>query len=234
MVLVNIPQAGVVEIADENIVGSKTIENFLQYASSNPNVVIPLSVNYNDWQQYLQFLNIVHGSNNGHNEVKIGALVIIDYLDNLQQAAKWCELYRSELQHNEIHNHNIIKSTMVYIINKYTQFIPNDVLPFDLLDDFNGILTRLNKDYNGKPVPINGTYNIVDTLYSPNIAKTYYDIIRSRSTHTMTNKYIDNVNNMKFILQEDIFTAVNNDSVLYDNNNDYYNNNHYGMYVYKL
>jgi len=48
MVLVNIPQAGVVEIADENIVGSKTIENFLQYASSNPNVVIPLSVNYND------------------------------------------------------------------------------------------------------------------------------------------------------------------------------------------
>ena len=123
---------------------------------------------------------------------------------------------------------------MVYIINKYTQFIPNDVLPFDLLDDFNGILTRLNKDYNGKPVPINGTYNIVDTLYSPNIAKTYYDIIRSRSTHTMTNKYIDNVNNMKFILQEDIFTAVNNDSVLYDNNNDYYNNNHYGMYVYKL
>jgi len=244
MVLVDVPEGGLCEIANKNIVGSKTIENFLQCHNADPNTAIPLSVNYKDWQQYLHFLDVINGINSNNisdNNVKIGALVIIDYLDNLQQAIKRCKLYKDEIEHYvshnsyDSHNHGVVKNILRSLINEYTQFIPNVVLSFDMLSDFEVILGCINSNYVSKPLPIEGVFNIVSSLYSSDIVKTYHDTVRRfKSMHIISDEYVDNIITKKFILQKCGFTSINNNSILYHGNNNYYDDSNYGTTMYKL
>ena len=52
----------------------------------------------------------------------------------------WCKLkYRLLRKQYGIRDGNVSRLTLIRIINDYTEFIPKEVLPFDLLLDFESI-----------------------------------------------------------------------------------------------
>jgi hypothetical protein len=166
-------QGEIFQLSDTDVEGSKTIENLLNYNSSI-NEPILINVNLNDWHAYLDFLN--------DNQADIGALKVIDYLDNLSQARLWCELTyillkkKYENQSKEVYTegaiNKLILSILSDIIDRYTEFTIGEVLPFKLLSEFEDILQRIEEQGN-KALSTNDIDHIVYTLYSTNITGVY-------------------------------------------------------------
>jgi hypothetical protein len=180
MVLTQV-QNKIFNVQDKYITGSKTIENLLHDTKSpDINQPIPIFVDLYDWGSYLDFLY--------HDQLTVGALKVIDYLDNLQQARHWCKLEYQFLRQQEEHRYhindtrdaminfindtNVIRNIMIKTINTYTEFIPDDVLPLEVLNNLETILLHF-KNIGDKEVPLEDMRDIIYNLYSTRISLLY-------------------------------------------------------------
>ena len=212
-------QGQMFDLETKDVIGSKTIENLIQYYTGGI-VSVHIGVNLDDWYEYVDFLD--------YSNPTFAALKVIDYLDNVLQARIWCVLkYRLLRKQYGIRDDNIVTNTLITIINDNTQFIPEQVLPFDLLLDFDSILHRV-KDINNNKLSVEHISHIVNTLYSPYIAGIYYNLIRLKSIGDMSVKYIDGIESLKFILQidNDTFRVIDDEVILYQDDIGYYNSDY--------
>ena len=216
----------------KDIEGSKTIENLLDYGGGGEHhqnvgvdIPIPITVNLGDWYKYLDFLN--------HDEATIAALKVIDYLDNVDQARLWCNVGYTQLkQQNNINKYidaNIDFNTIRQTINQYTEFIPEQVLPFELLVDFEDMLQRI-KEWGNRPLPNYYIKHIVYTLYSVKIAGVYYNVSIVRLLEDITNNYTSYFKNHLILQSYDEQIKILDDNIIlrqgdynyYDGQNSHY------------
>ena len=188
-------------VADEDLFGSKTIEDLLQsrYVSRSNNEAIPIMVGLADWHSYLEFLNKGIASES--------ALRVINYLDNLSQAQRWCYLrYSNILRYTDLTDNvesvDPARNEITESINKLTEFLPEQVLPIGLLTTFEDILTRLqavDTDVNSG-ITSDEAKHIVKSLFSSRIYDAYNEATR-RSLSSMTVGYMDTLTDKMFILR---------------------------------
>jgi len=236
MVLVEV-EGLIFDIDNKHIIGSKTIENFLQYCNTGDNVqtqmVIPLNVSLNLWYEYLQFLD---DNNDDSYQPTIGTLKVIDYVDNELQAKIWCELYCKQLRNEDWSLATFNNSVLTKIINQNTQFIPQHILPFDLLDTFESILYRV-RQLSSTCLQQHYICHIVKTLFSFYITNKHYNITKIKNIIDIPHDNITDMINNKFILQTKIkiggVETINSNAVLYPSTNYYYSTD-FGEYKLNL
>jgi len=105
-------------LSERDVEGSKTIENLRHYNVNRGlyepiDIIVPLA----DWDEYMQFLQ--------HGTPSIGALKIIDYLDNLEQAKTW---FWNRYE-NDINNVYEPEGQILDIIKRNTQFSIQELFP---------------------------------------------------------------------------------------------------------
>jgi len=213
------------ELETKDVIGSKTIENLLQYYniddSSQTRVDISLGVNLDVWYEYLDFLD--------YGQPTIGALKVIDYVDNTSQARTWCELYYRLLRRKHglrnTDDTKDIKNILTQTINDNTQFVPQYILPFNLLDTFESILPRVKElSSTSKHLQYNIIQHIINTLFSSYVVNTYNNIVTLKSINNILDGYMTKINSKRFILQTDTGNpkAANDNIILYYDDVDYY------------
>jgi hypothetical protein len=205
------------DVDDKDVIDSKTIENLLSYYDINSPIF--LNVHIDDWYQYLDFLD--------YHQPTLAALKVIDYLDNVQQARLWCELQYMVLRKHKdmknIYDPNTFIGILTQTINRYSEFIVDDVLPFKLLTTFEGILRRI-KSMGNKELSFDHVRDIVNTLFSQHIAKLHYETHRFKSVPDIPLEFVDDIERNKFILQidNDTYRAIDDDIILHDDDWRYY------------
>ena len=222
-------QGEIFELEPKDIIGSVTINNLLQYytgedGNSHGNITIPLGLSIETWYQYLDFLD--------YNQPTIGALRVIDYIDNVSQTKIWCLLYYKLLRKQYGSNHNdTIKDTLIKIVSDNTQYIPYEVLPFNLLDTFETMLPRIKEmsTTTGNVLPHNNVKHIINTLFSPYIANIVNNINNIKHTlYDVTNGYVNKIISKRLILRSLTggHEVLNSEIILHYDDDDYYNFEH--------
>lgn len=164
-------------LAAKDLVGSKTINNLLQTPSQTQTATdtadernVVLTVELDDWRSYLEFLD--------KRTASVEALKVISYLDNLQQAQRWCESkYFSVISKITPLGDQAIKTArnkISKLVNTFTKYQPAQVMPFRLLTNFQEVLTRIQTVDASDKLSYDDVRLIVLTLFTRDI---YYDYL---------------------------------------------------------
>jgi len=200
------------------LAGSKTIEGLLEYHKINADEAIPIYVKLDNWLAYMSFLSYSVESN------PIGALVVINYLDNIEQTRRWCQLVYGDRKRELFARVNPISqeidrrltNDLSHIITQYTEFKPNEVLPFKLLYTFEDILARI-QSFGNQEVTADDTDHILKRLFSSSVGKWYIQFTRTKQYEKLTAVDLTRLSDWMFIVKaRDAVSHVANDrKILY-------------------
>ena len=189
-------------LADKDLDDSQTIKDLLQsqYVFQSSDEAIPIMVDLTDWRSYLEFLS--------RNLASEAALKVINYLDNLPQAQRWCDAKYSDILHHisqmnrEEDINNAARKKISELVNKLTEFLPDQVLPVRLLTTFQDILTRLQSITTNADMTLTAqeAKHIVRQLFSEYIYEAYGGLIK-KSLSTKKSNYINYLTSRMFVLK---------------------------------
>ena len=219
-------------LPESDIVGSRVIEDLLQYRELEDNEAIVVKVEPRDWYKYVNFLL--------HDIPSFGALKVIDYLDNVEQARRWVVAEREELETNRHYlldyyldaygKRRSVRNKLVEIINQYTQFDPIELLPTDLLMGIDDIVSYI-KSLGDQQISLEFAKYIVDELFSRRMNYVYSDDSHDNDINERTSKQLNESIIEKLIIKSPYLA---NDYIADDNRvlslveNPYYSDSKYG------
>lgn len=191
--LVKVEVGGVsFDVEARQLVNSKVIQDLRNYLTANqPDISLPIKVAIEDWSAYLKWLVdkdkfVVYKvelktSNNEDESARlliaapaVAALTVIDYLDDIQQARQWFEMADLTKQlwlADEIvkcvsttDEYQAYRDAAVELIERYTSFTVDELLPFAYLESPLAIVARITSQY--QPLTLEERNHLLDIVYN--------------------------------------------------------------------
>jgi len=167
----------VFEMTAQDVSGSNTLQDLLQYNNKQLNEPIVIGMSMNKWQDYLRFLQF--------GDPTVHALQVINYLDNVQQAKIWCDnKYAldsnncsnngSVVNRHEGQQHNIVLDNMFNIILTHTAYEPEEIVVFWYTTNIKHMYRYISKM---QTLPRSCIEHILGKLYNQQILNIYREAI---------------------------------------------------------
>jgi len=179
---------------------SITITNFMSYRLDDSEPV-HINVPLDYWHNYLYFLDSNYNQNNvvSHNTSKtkqqginVGALYVIDYLDNVQQFKLW---------YDDCCNNNIKFTDIVRAVSK-TSFTMISADKFFGIQNVGQLLLSLNDIPTPSNILANHISHTILTLFNSNTLDVYHEICQYSKLRSVSSNLLVKLKNHKFILTD--------------------------------
>jgi len=226
------------ELADKDVIGSRTIGELLAFPTVSALQPIPLEVDLNDWYEYLAYLsdkaNKTGKAGKSDKASKtnkpdtFGSLRMIDYLDNVTQARQWCQRFWQQQKANLIglNSDAVIEEDigrqLKDILNTYTAFDIDHVAPLSFFHGFTDILARINSP-QPDALSADDVKHIVMSLFSKKVIDNYQQI-GGRSLDILEPRLIDISGRSLFIFMSSLGPYIHkvDNAILHDPPVDYF------------
>jgi len=127
-----------------------------------------------------------------YDDFTLGALFVIDYLENLQQARDW---FYGEVTQGGASEDDILK-----IMNDNTGWIPQDTIPFELITKIGYMIPYLNI----KSLPMSYINNILNRLFTNKQFHLYHEVIKHKDMRSIPHELLDEFKKYGFILYDPV------------------------------
>lgn len=172
------------DIDEGHLADSQLIQYVLQLNGDDLTKPIPIYVELDDWLAYLDYLNYPNSKT-----ATVGALRVIDYLENPQQAKEWADIYfagkqsfiRQGLLAGNLYERQSAPfrqfiEQMKAVVRYNTGYDYQDLLPVGMMTNFEDLMYR-NQTLTQQEVP-DFIRAVINCLFSNRVTTAYTGLIK--------------------------------------------------------